>query len=421
MSKTPAADALKRADEHGAIRFGSPELRRLIDDIRNSAAASAREGVNPYAAIDLVRKARLGALRVPLTEGGGGCSVREFFLMLIDLAEAEPNIPHILRAHYWFVEERLRSGNPVERTRWIERIARGDIFGNGVTEIGGSAAVGAFILKTTLVPYGDDFVLNGRKYYCTGSLYSDWISVVASTPEGKLASAVIPVDRAGVTLEDDWDGIGQRLTGSGTGIFDHVIVQADEVLHATVVKKEEGAAVEIPTEPYLVGQFCQLILTAIIVGVLRSVVNDAVAMVRKRERTYTHACAETAAADPQLQEIIGHIASTTFAAEAVVLAAADAQDDALATVIAGVADLKLTHRASLLAAQAKVMIDKVAPHAATLLFDVGGSSAIKQSENLDRHWRNIRTLSSHNPTPYKARAIGDYLVNGELLPQNGFF
>jgi alkylation response protein AidB-like acyl-CoA dehydrogenase len=56
-----------------------------------------------------------------------------------------------------------------------------------------------------------------------------------------------------------------------------------------------------------------------------------------------------------------------------------------------------------------------------MLFDIGGSSAVKQSANLDRHWRNARTLASHNPTPYKARAVGDYLLNGTLLPTNGFF
>jgi alkylation response protein AidB-like acyl-CoA dehydrogenase len=105
----------------------------------------------------------------------------------------------------------------------------------------------------------------------------------------------------------------------------------------------------------------------------------------------------------------------------VILAAADAQDDAFASLVDGVPNFDLAHRGSLLAAEAKVIIDEIAPRAATLLFDVGGSSAIKQSEDLDRHWRNIRTLSSHNPTAYKARAVGDYLVNDESLPGNGFF
>ncbi len=423
MSETISEEKARPADAGGTpVKFGSPELRDLIDDIGRSATASKEEGKNPHPAIDLVRKSGLGALRIPKAEGGGGCSVREFFAMFIDLAEADPDIPHILRSHYWFIEERLRSTIPEERSRWLERAARGDIFGNAVTEIGGSKSVGSFGVETQLTPKGDGFVMNGRKYYCTGSMYSDWVSVVTSMPDGDLASAVVPTDRDGVTFDDDWDGIGQRYTGSGTGIFDNVTVHPDEVLRTLMVtSKRSGRQVRVPTEPYLIAQFCQLILTAIIVGVLRTVVGDAVAMVKKRARTYSHASAETAAADPLLQETIGRIASMTFAAEAVVLAAADAQDDALATVINGVADFEVAHRGSLLASQAKVMIDDIAPRAATMLFDVGGSSAIKQSEDLDRHWRNIRTLISHNPTSYKSRAIGHFLINGEHLPRNSFF
>jgi alkylation response protein AidB-like acyl-CoA dehydrogenase len=46
---------------------------------------------------------------------------------------------------------------------------------------------------------------------------------------------------------------------------------------------------------------------------------------------------------------------------------------------------------------------------------------MKRSHNFDRHWRNARTLSSHNPTTLKARSIGDYEVNGTPLPTKGFF
>ena len=405
--------------EQKPVRFGSPELRQAIDDIGRSFAQSERDGTNPHTAIDLARQSRLGALRVPRTDGGGGCSVRELFATIIDLAEVAPDIPHILRTHFWFVEDRLRSINVPERTRWLERIAAGDIFGNAVTELGGSAAVGTWVLQTKLLAKGDGFVLNGKKYYVTGSLYSDWISVQASNEKDEVVASVIPTNREGVTLEDDWDGIGQRRSGSGTGIFTNVAVKAEEVLQESSAFTTEDSSVEIKT--YVIGQLCQLILTAIIVGIMRNVVTDAVEVVRGRARTYSHGSAETAAADPLLQETIGRISTSAMAAEAVVLAAAEAQDASLASMIDGVADFELAHRGSVLAAQAKVIVDELAPRAATLLFDVGGSSAIKQSVDLDRHWRNIRTLSSHNPTVYKARALGDYLVNDASLPINGFF
>jgi alkylation response protein AidB-like acyl-CoA dehydrogenase len=164
-----------------------------------------------------------------------------------------------------------------------------------------------------------------------------------------------------------------------------------------------------------------LILTAIIAGILRNVVSDAIRLVRGRGRTYAHAAGDTPAADPLLQQVVGQLASQALACEALVLAAAEAQEAAFNRAAAGTADFDLAHRGSLLAAQAKVVVDELASRAAAQLFDVGGSSAIKQSADLDRHWRNIRTLASHNPVLYKARAIGDYLINGTSLPSNGFF
>ncbi|MBV1877033.1 MAG: acyl-CoA dehydrogenase [Pseudomonadales bacterium] len=399
------------------LEYGSPALKKVIEEIGKSATISKQEGNNPHPAIDIVRQSGLGAVRLPKAEGGAGYSLREFFSMFIDLAAADSDVPHILRSHYWFIEERLRSPNIEERSRWLKQVLKGDIFGNAVTEIGSS-----FGIATTLTPKADDFILQGKKYYCTGSLYSDWVAVAAIMPDRELATAVIPTNRAGVELVDDWDGIGQQFTGSGTGIFDQVTVHADELMSTQLVEsRSSGKQIRVPTEPYLIAQFCQLILTAIIVGVMRNVVTDAVAMVKKRARTYAHGSAESAAADPLLLETIGRISSATTAAQAVVLAAADAQDEALATVVDGVADFEAAHRGSLLAAEAKVIIDEIAPRAATMLFDVGGSSAVKQSENLDRHWRNIRTLASHNPTVYKARAIGEFLVSGEHVPRNGFF
>jgi hypothetical protein len=50
--------------------------------------------------------------------------------------------------------------------------------------------------------------------------------------------------------------------------------------------------------------------------------------------------------------------------------------------------------------------------ASTLIFNAGGASAILESSKLDRHWRNARTLASHNPVVYKPRVVGDFVVNG---------
>jgi alkylation response protein AidB-like acyl-CoA dehydrogenase len=73
------------------------------------------------------------------------------------------------------------------------------------------------------------------------------------------------------------------------------------------------------------------------------------------------------------------------------------------------------------AAAAKVVVDALGQKAASQVFDVGGASVVRQSHLLDRHWRNIRTLASHNPTSYKAQAIGAHYVRGTRLPGSGYF
>ncbi|MCW2557600.1 MAG: acyl-CoA dehydrogenase, partial [Mycobacterium sp.] len=51
----------------------------------------------------------------------------------------------------------------------------------------------------------------------------------------------------------------------------------------------------------------------------------------------------------------------------------------------------------------------------------GGASASSRQRNLDRHWRNIRTITLHNPVAYKARVIGENLLHGTALPANAYF
>ncbi|HWO98494.1 MAG TPA: acyl-CoA dehydrogenase family protein [Bacillus sp. (in: firmicutes)] len=391
------------------IKADSPELDLLIAAIARDAEErrSDGKGTHPYYAMDLIRQSRLGALRLPVEMGGGGASIRDLFYVVIRLAEADPDVAHILRAHYLFVEEFLRHPVTKERDARLSRVAGGAIFGNAITELS-SHAVGSYVYDTTLSPDGEGYRLNGTKYFSTGTLYADWVAVRASTLDGLPVTAIVPTDREGVILEDDWDGIGQRLTGSGTTRLNNVFVNSNEILVGSDLSQ-------------MFASFPQLYLHAIIAGILHNVVTDASALVHRRSRTFNHAAADTAPEDPQLQQIIGQISSSAFAAEAIVLAAADAQDTAVNSGIDGGMDFALNHEASLKAAQAKVIVEDLAFKASTLLFEVGGASATRQSANLDRHWRNVRTLASHNPTVYKARAIGNYIVNGTELPMNRYF
>jgi alkylation response protein AidB-like acyl-CoA dehydrogenase len=394
---------------------GTPALARLLEQVADGAAERERALEAPFAAIDLIRKTRLGAIRVPAEDGGGGATLRQLFEVLIALAEADSNVAHILRVHFSFVE-RLRSGFDADhRERWIGLVNEGKIFGNAISEQNGRQ-VGMGGLETMLVPdpEGEGFRLNGEKFYSTGSLYSDWTQIYAATPEGTIAAVTLPVDREGLSILDDWDGFGQRLTGTGTTRLDDVPVAPDEVV-------DFGLPEDMVAAPNVHGAFLQLYLQAVTVGALRAVRNDAVALVRRRRRSFSHSAAESPVDDPQILQVVGEIAADAFAAEAIVLAAAERIDAAGESIVDGVPDPALAEAAQVAAAEAKVAIDAFAPRTASRLFDVGGASATQSSANLDRHWRNIRTISTHNPTINKASAVGDFFVNGTPPPRNGFF
>jgi alkylation response protein AidB-like acyl-CoA dehydrogenase len=388
------------------------ELDSLLARIAEGESERERERVLPFEAIDLIRRAKLGALRLPASAGGAGSTIRELFEVVIRLGEADANVAHILRNHFSVVERLVRHPRDEQGRRWQQAVADGAIIGLATTELD-TPQVGNIVPNTTFTPDGDDYLLNGTKYYSTGTLYSDYVLVRAADPAGRPGATIIPVKREGIELIDDWDGLGQRLTATGTTHFRDVRVKPQEIVFDA---PDVGYGV-----PYS-NTFAQLFLTAIVAGIARAAVRDAAALVRSRKRTFYYAPSESPIDDPILQQTIGQIASGAFAAETVVLAAAEALDVATDAFDVGAPDAaEAAHQAALLSAKAKIVADDFAIRAGSLLFDVGGASATKKATNFDRHWRNARTLSSHNPTTYKARSIGQHVISGAPLPAKGFF
>lgn len=394
-------------------RPGSAELRALLARIAEGAEEREKELTPPFEAIHWIKEAGLGRLRIPVEEGGGGASVRELFETIIALAEADANVAHILRTHYWFVEQVFVNPDPEARARGIALLNSDALVGNGFSEQS-KHPVGLYFDTAFTVDPNGGYRLNGKKYYSTGTLYSDYTQIWAAAPENRIAGAVIPIDREGVTIEDDWDGFGQRLTATGTTVLDNVHVAEDEYYD---LGEPDG-----PQPPGYYGAFLQLYLQAVTAGVLRSVRNDAVALAKRRARNFSHATPpQTPSEDRQVLQVVGEIASDAFAAEAIVVSAAEKIQDAVDSVIDGVPTVEAAGAAQLAAAEAKVAVDHFSYATAAKLFDVGGASATQSIYNLDRHWRNVRTISTHNPTFLKASAIGDHIVNDVSFPANAYF
>lgn len=403
---------LATRDKRRVVKPGSEALSELVAIVAKGAHARETGTADTREVINSLRDAGIGTFRLPIDEGGGGASLPQLFELVLDLAEADSNIPHILRNHFAFVERALRAPRDSLDSpypRWLESVKAGALYGIGASELG-KQNIGDGDGATSLDTHEDGFLLNGVKYYSTGNLYSDYIVVNAKTSDGRFVAARVARDQAGVDVRDDWDGIGQRHTASGTTVYANVKVAREDVLCYDDEFKVPWHAT-----------FSQLWLTTIIAGILRSIVKDAAALLLRRDRNYYHAVNARPADDPLLQEILGRLDSAAYMAESGVLRAAEALGRAYDSALSGKPDEALFLEAALHSARSKVVIDELALEAATRLFDVGGASAGKQSAALDRHWRNIRTIASHNPVPYKARVLGEHALHGTPLPKAAFF
>lgn len=352
----------------------------------------------PFEPVEWLKEAGFTAVRVPVEFGGDGATVQQLFALLVDLASVDPHVPQAFRGHIGFVEDRLWA----EDAAWLRRFADGELVGNAVTEIG-NVALGD---TTTRLSVADDgsASISGRKYYTTGSIFAEWIDALALDPSGAEVAAIVSTKTDRVTVSDDWTGFGQRLTGSGTAIFDAAPVDPDHVYPF-------GERFDYQTALY------QLVLVAVQAGITRAAARDAIEQVANRARTFSHGNAARTRDDPQILEIIGELETAAFTTEAIVIHAASALD-AASSVAHASPEVRQSHKqaAELAVAQAQIAVHPIALNATTRLFDALGASATSTSSALDRHWRNARTVGSHNPVAFKARTVGDAAVNGTEPP-----
>ncbi|KQM25987.1 monooxygenase [Frigoribacterium sp. Leaf8] len=381
----------------------SARFRPLFDRIAAGAAERDREHRLPVAEIRELADAGFGALRVPVEFGGSGATLPQLFELLTELAAADSNIPQALRGHFALVEDRLvaRSG---PRDVWLERFGRGEIAGNSWTEVG-TVQVGDVATKVSPDP-GGGFRITGQKYYSTGSIFADWIDTYAErTDTGDRVIAIVDARQEGVTHTDDWDGFGQRTTGSGTSTFRDARVGADDVVLFDERFRYQTA-------------FYQAVLLSVLAGSVVAAERDIAFEVRNRTRVFSHGNADTFAADPQILQVVGEVSAAGFAARAVVDRAAQALQGAYeGAFLDETEDEQRNDRAELATAQAQVALTSLATQATSHLFDALAASGVSTTKNLDRHWRNARTAGSHNPWVFKARIVGDHAVNDVQPPR----
>lgn len=384
--------------ERLAARF-----RPIFARIAEGSVERERSRSLPFEPIRWLKEAGFGAVRVPVEHGGAGASLPQLFQLLIELAEADSNVPQALRGHFAFVEDRLNAHASAPQDVWFKRFVEGDLVGCAWTEVG-AVKIGDVITRVSR--QGDQWVVNGTKYYSTGSLFSDWIDLFARRDDtGADVIAAIRTQQPGITQSDDWDGFGQRTTGSGTSVFENAVVEEENIIDFATRFKYQTA-------------FYQLVLLAVIVGSGRAAVRDFSQETGKRTRVFSHGNAAAVSEDPQVLQVIGKASGLIYAAEAGTLRASEAAQQAYLARFGNdqAAERQANIAAELESAQAQVAAIDLVLRATSDLFNTLGASGTSTTKQLDRHWRNARTAASHNPVIYKERIIGDWHVNGSEPP-----
>lgn len=379
------------------------KYRPIFEKITQGVVEREQNRELPYEQINWLKHAGFGALRVPVKFGGDGVSLPQLFQLLTELAKADSNIVQALRGHFAFVEDRLNAHKLANQEIWFKRFAQGDLVGNAWTEIG-LVKIGDVITRVT--QKNNQLLVNGKKFYSTGTIFADWVDLFAyDETTDQHVIAAISRHASGVEVLDDWDGFGQRTTGSGTLKLSNVGIERDHILPFDQRFKYQTA-------------FYQVIHLATLSGIAQSAVATFIHETQKRDRIYSHGNAELVRNDPQILQVIGKASAQAYASATITIRTAEALQRAYISHF-GESELKniqANNDAELESAQGQVVIADLVLDLTSKLFNALGASASTTTKQLDRFWRNARVVSSHNPLIYKEKVIGDWEVNRQPLP-----
>lgn len=371
------------------------------------AAGSARRDADrilPAKAVEDLSASGLLAITVPAAYGGADLPARTVAEVFRLIATGDPNVAQIPHSHFVYVNALRHQASPAQRAFFFGEVLSGKRFGNAQSEVG-TKHVRDYRTTLTRSEDTDRWLLNGRKGYSTGALFADWIPVLAHLgPDGPMHVAWVERTADGVTVIDDWDGMGQRTTASGSVVLDNVVVDDPRIMPYQVTF----------SGPQTYGAFAQLMHAAIDAGIARAALTEAAAFVTTKSRPYPDAGVERAADDPLVQHAFGEMDLQTRAAEALLDRAGRAVDRA---------NVELTEQsaadASLAVAAARAATTRASVEVSSRLFEVAGTRSALASLNLDRHWRNARTHTLHDPASWKVQHLGRYAIEGTLPPSHG--
>lgn len=386
---------LERWELTSAQRPVLEKVRKLGAEVIGPAAGHVdREGTYPRIGIGALKEAKLTGLSVPVADGGLGAGYRGdgtlLPLVLMELASWCASTAQVFALHNTGVQLVHALGSDEQRKFFFAEAKAGHLFASFASEANADRSAISSILKRT----DGGYALSGKKIFATGSpgaKWTFWRSVLdgaEGTTEERLVMPVVRLSDPGVTVTDDWDGIGQRGTGSGRVEADRVFVPDSQVIG--------GPGAYSGHADYFDAQF-HLNFAAQFVGMALGAYREARKYVRERARPWPGAA--SAAEDPYTQLRIGDMAVRLASARQLVLRAAKLLD-------AHADRPELRRDIRLAASHAKIAATETALDVTSAVFQTMGAGAATRRYGFDAYYRNARTLTLHDPVDRRRQEVG---------------
>jgi len=369
-----------------------------------AAEASERDRTRrlPAAELDRFSGTGLWAITVPKAYGGAEVSFATLAEVIKIISAADPSIGQMPQNHLAALDAIRASASEEQKKLWFGRVLKGYRLGNAFSEAK-SRHVGAF--ETTIRPDGDGYVVNGEKFYATGALFAHYIHIGAVDPNGKGHLAIVPRDAPGLAITDSWSGFGQRTTASGNVSIANVRVDPSGVIPAYLGGENPSSN----------GVVSQIIQAAVDAGIAHAAVEETIRFVREHTRPWIDSGREHGHEDVFTIAQIGDLKIRLQAAETVL----DQAGKAIDLIVHQPTDDNVAETA-VKVAEAKVLTTEIAILATNKLHELGGTRTVLGQHNLDRHWRNARTHTLHDPVRWKYFHIGNHVLNGVRPPRHAW-
>ncbi|HXZ09989.1 MAG TPA: acyl-CoA dehydrogenase family protein [Paraburkholderia sp.] len=370
----------------------------LLDALRATAAQRDRDGGHAAQEKQWIADAGLLTLAVPQEFGGAGARWVQIYETIRAIARVDSALAHLLGFQCLQVVSVDVWGNDAQRAQYLKgTVDEKWWWGNAVNPLDPRLVASA--------TSDGGYRVNGVKGFCSGTRGSQMMTVSAhDSATGKPIFAVVPTGREGITVEEDWNPIGQRQTDSGSVSFDNVRIAPEEVLH-----RSELAPTPHATLRTLVSQ---LVLTNLFVGIAEGALEEARRYVTQYARPWISSGVEKATDDPYLVQRFGEMRLQAVSAEALATRAAQALDVAWEKGLALSAEERA--QVALATSEAKILAHRAALDVSENLFDACGARATHAPLALDRFWRNARVHTLHDPLDYRVRDVGRFALNGTL-------